>query len=66
MRDFGADTVSVIRARAAALAASWLDGAAGAPQDLLRVENLSTEPTEPPVPCFCLGTFCWVGTSLAE
>ncbi|MEU6020124.1 hypothetical protein ACGFIK_12105 [Micromonospora sp. NPDC048871] len=65
MRDFGADTVSVIRARAAALAASWLDGAAGAPQDILRVDNLAGEPTEP-VPCFCLGTFCWVNTQLAE
>ncbi|GAA0364129.1 hypothetical protein JMF97_09385 [Micromonospora fiedleri] len=65
MRDFGADSISVIRARAAALAASWLDGEAGAPQDLLRVENLATEPTEP-VPCFCLGTFCWVGTPLPE
>lgn len=65
MRDFGADAISAIRERAAALAASWLDGAAGAPEDLLRVENLDTEPTEP-IPCFCAGTFCWAGTLLPE
>lgn len=65
MGDTGADNISSIRARAAALAASWLEDAVGAPNDLLRVESLNTEPTEP-VPCFCLGTFCWAGVPLPE
>jgi len=57
MRDHP-ETVAATRARARAVAESWLDGAAGAPADLLSVEHLGDGPTEP-IPCFCAGTFCW-------